>query len=232
MDFPSNKKDDYAAKVQESQSINTAVSSSFIPVPGPQGEAGKQGRDGLAGPPGPPGPRGEKGDAGRPGKDGKSFSTVYDQEPGWASYEDNEDNFIKMGATRGVDGWVNVSISRNSKHEERFLPKNGVSLYNPETKRINLKGLKIGTQLEITYSFVVSTMYSNTEVWMRSFLPGTKSEITTFSASLKYQHEYEISETHNIFLNKESDRIAGIVPQIRTDMDAMARLKRIHISVR
>jgi hypothetical protein len=232
MDFPTNKKDDYAAKVQESQSINTVASSSFIPVPGPQGEPGKQGRDGLAGPPGPPGPKGEKGDPGKSGKNGKSFSTVYDQEPGWASYEENENNFIKMGATRGIDGWVNVFISRNSNHEERFLPKNGVSLYNPETKRINLKNLKIGTQLEITYSFVVSTMYSNTEVWMRSFLPGTKSEITTFSASLKYQHEYEISETHNIFLNKESDKIAGIVPQIRTDMDAMARLKIIHISVR
>jgi hypothetical protein len=231
MDFPISKKDNYANKVQESQGLSISNSSSYISIPGPQGIPGLPGKDGRQGEQGPPGPKGEKGDPGRPGKDGKSFSTVYQQNPGWASYS-GKDNFIKLGATRGIDGWVNLSIATILVSENKFLPEDGVALYNPETRRISLKGLKLGTQIEITYLFEVETFQSNTEVWFRSFLPGTKSEITTFVGPLKYSHLYDLSVSHSVFLDKESDRISGIVPQIRTDLDASGRLKTIYVSVR
>jgi hypothetical protein len=113
-----------------------------------------------------------------------------------------------------------------------YLPENGVALYNPETKRINFKGLKIGTQVQITYGFSVETFSSNTEVWFRSFCPNSLADTTSFVGLFKYQHTYDLSVTHNIFLDKEEDKISGIVPQIRTDLDALAKLKTLHISVR
>jgi hypothetical protein len=232
MDFPVSNKNNYASKVQESQVLFESATPNYIPVPGPPGENGQPGKDGKPGPEGPAGPKGEKGDPGKPGKDGKSLITTYDQNPGWGSYSDKKSSVVKLGATRGVDGWVNLYISKDQIAEDRFLPESGVALYNPETKRINLKGLKIGSQIEITYSFAIETFYSNTEIWFRSFFPGSLAETTSFVGLLKYQHDYDLSVTHNIFLEKESDKISGIVPQIRTDLDAAARLKTIHISVR
>jgi hypothetical protein len=232
MDFPVNNKNNYAAKVQESQALFESATPNYIPVPGPQGERGPAGKDGKPGPEGPAGQKGEKGDPGKPGKDGKSLITTYAQNPGWASYSDNKSSIVKLGATRGVDGWVNLYISKDQIAEDRFLPESGVALYNPETKRINLKGLKIGSQIEITYSFAIETFHSNTEIWFRSFFPGSLAETTSFVGLLKYQHSYDLSVTHSIFLEKESDKISGIVPQIRTDFDSAARLKTIYISVR
>jgi len=234
MDFPISKKDNYANKVQESQILSFTSSENYITIPGPKGEDGIPGKDGRQGEQGPPGPRGEKGDPGHPGKngkDGKSFSTVYEQNPGWGSYS-AEDSLVKLGANNGVDGWVSLSVVKNLTFENNFLPKDGVALYNPETKRVNFKDLKLGSQIEVTYLFEVQTYYPNTEIWFRSFLPGTKSEITSLIGPLKYQHTYDLAITHGIFLNKESDRIAGVVPQIRTDLDAAGRLKTIYVSVR
>lgn len=238
MDFPVSNKNDYATKVQESQVLASSSTPNYIPVPGPKGERGPAGKDGKDGKPGdrgeqgPQGERGPKGEAGKPGKDGKSLVTTYAQNPGWASYSDNSSSIVKLGATRGLDGWVNLYISRDQIGENKYLPESGVALYNPETKRINLKALKIGSQLEITYSFTIETFHSNTEIWFRSFFPGSLAETTSFVGLLKYQHSYDLSVTHNIFLEKESDRVSGIVPQIRTDLDAMANLKTIYISVR
>ena len=48
---------------------------------------------------------------------------------------------------------------------------------------------------------------------------------------LKYQYTYEMSVTQAVFIENESDKTSGAVPQLRTDMDALARLKSIHISV-
>jgi len=226
MDFPISKKNTYAAKVEHSKLLTD--NPNFIPVPGPQGERGPAGKDGKDGKNGNPGPKGDRGPA---GKNGKSFGTVYEQDPGWASYQDLENSIVKLGADRGSDGWVNVFISKNNIAEERYLPKNAVSLYNTETKTINLKGLKLGSQVEITYEFVIMTVHSNTEIWLRSYFPNTGTEVTSFIASLKYQHEYRISETHNIFISGESEKNSGIIPQIRTDLDASAKLTSIHISI-
>jgi hypothetical protein len=48
---------------------------------------------------------------------------------------------------------------------------------------------------------------------------------------LKYQYTYEMSVTQSVFIETESDKASGAIPQLRTDMDALARLKSIHISV-
>ena len=235
MDFPTNPKSNYAAKVKEFRAIPDQTNQSFLAIPGPQGErgpAGKDGSPGPEGPPGPQGPKGDKGDPGKPGQDGKSLITAYAQNPGWASYFDKNPAIVKTGATRGIDGWVNLHIGKDYVSEDKYLPENGVALYNPETKRINLKPLKLGSQIEITYSFTVETINSNTEIWFRSFFPGSVSDITSFVGLLKYQHSYNLSVTHSIFLQKESDKISGIVPQIRTDFDASVKLKTIYVSVR
>jgi hypothetical protein len=231
MDFPIGNKSNYADKVQESQLSLVPVSINYIPVPGPQGERGASGKDGKSGPPGPAGPKGEKGDPGKPGKDGKSLITSYDQSPGWASYSSTKPPVVRLGATRGADGWVNLNIDRDNHTQELYLPKNSVALYNPETKRINLKGINLGSQIQATYTFSVDTLHPNTEVWLRTFLPGSESEITTFVGLLKYQHSYVFSVTHSIFVEKESDRVAGAIPQVRTDLESVASLKSIHISV-
>jgi len=235
MDFPNNKKNDYASKVQESQLSSTLSAPNYIPVPGPQGERGPSGKDGKTGAKGDTGPQGEKGpkgDAGSPGKDGKSLITTYSQNPGWASYSNEEPIISNLGATRGIDGWVSLSIGKNQKAESKYLPEKGVALYNPEAKKINLKGLNLGSQIEITYSFSVETFYANTEIWLRSLFPGTMEDTTSFVGLFKYQHTYDLAVTHSIFLDKESNKNSGIVPQIRTDLDAIARLKTIYISVR
>ena len=238
MDFPVSNKNDYAAKVQESQSLISSFTPNYLPVPGPQGERGPAGRDGKdgkpgdRGEPGPQGERGPKGETGKPGKDGKSLLTTYSQSPGWGSYSDKKESVVKLGASRGSNGWVDLFISREQTAENKYLPEKGVALYNPESRKINLRGLNVGSQIEITYSFRVETFYSNTEVWFRSFFPNTLADTTSFVGLFKYQHTHDLSVTHSIFINKEEDKISGIVPQIRTDLDASANLKTIYISVR
>jgi hypothetical protein len=235
MEFPSGKKSNYADKVKQ---IGAVAENNFIAVPGPQGPAGKQGAKGDKGDTGPQGPQGpvglpgKDGKPGRNGQDGKTYMPVYDQRAGWAIYYPESYSFLKTGATAGNDGWVNLSISSFSKKtNNKNLPENGVDLYNPNTKRINLKGLKLGSQISVSYSFEIETFHSNTEVWLRSLFPNSGLEITSFVASLKYQHTYELTVDQTAFLTSEQDRTSGMVPQIRTDFDAVVKLKYIYISV-
>lgn len=106
-----------------------------------------------------------------------------------------------------------------------------MSLYNPNTRRLNLRGLKLGSQIQITYNFEITTMSSNTEVWCRSIFKGSEREYTSFLASFKYQHTYDVSTTHNLCITSIPDRELGIVPQVRSDMDASLKMKSIYISV-
>jgi hypothetical protein len=238
MEFPSSKKGNYADKVKELGSI---TDNSFIAVPGPEGPPGKQGPKGEKGDPGlqgPPGPQGIAGKDGKPGKDGRhgkdgeTYLPVYKQNAGWAIYYPEKEKIVKTGVTSGVDGWVNLSISSlGEKTNNSNLPKNGVDLYNINSRRVNLKSLKVGSQLVISYGLEVETFHSNTEVWVKSLFPNSGNGVTTFGASLKYQHIYDFSVEHTVFTNSEEDRISGIVPQIRTDFDAVVKLKYIYISV-
>lgn len=228
MDFP---KSAYASTVSQSKESN---SPTFFAVPGPAGERGPQGIPGPKGDKGDPGvdgktgPRGEKGN---PGKDGESSLPSYGQPAGWAEYFNSQTNTTPAGADRGEDGWVTVFIKDKTGAIETYLPKDSVSLYNPETRRINFRGLNIGSQITIVYNFSVITFESNTEVWARTYFPGTERDVTTFVASLKYQYEYDLSATHNFAISKESDKNSGSSFQIRTDNASAVKLKSIFISV-
>jgi hypothetical protein len=237
MDFPSSKKSGYAEVAQQSQILDPQIS--YIPIPGPQGPAGDPG---AQGPRGDRGERGEKGDTGprgepgkpgkngRDGQDGKTYLPVYGQDSGWAKYFDKKEKMVPIGATRGYDGWVTVNLDI-SKSDERYLPRNSVSLYNDNSKKINLKWLEIGSQVEITYTFEVETFSNNTELWCRTVFPGTDSQITSLVGTLKYQYLYEFSITHKLYVDSEMAKINGASVQLRSDMDALARLSSIAISV-
>lgn len=235
MDFPVSNKSGYASQVKQSQEVLSNPEISFLPVPGPEGPRGPKGEEGERGPQGLPGKDGEpgpKGERGTPGKDGRSYDPVYEQEVGWASYGNTATDFFVLGATKGDDGWVSVFINgKGSKTNKLYLPKDKTDLYNVEAKRINLKHLSLGAQVSITYNFTLTTSSNNTEVWMRSYSKDTDESVTSFVASLKYQYEYELSTTHKVNIVSDTQKHAGILPQIRTDLDAVATVKSIVISV-
>ena len=231
MDFPSSKKSSYSQLTQ--QSLPQENSVSYIPVPGPQGTKGDPGSSGVRGERGERGEKGDagpKGDAGKNGKDGKTYLPVYEQDTGWAKYGNSSTEQTRLGATRGQDGWVSFTIDAKPALE-KYLPRDSVSLYGGDAKRINFKGLNLGSRVDITYSFEIETFSSNTELWCRTYLPGPEREVTSLMGILKYQYNYEMSITQSVFVESESDKTSGAVPQLRTDMDALARLKSIHISV-
>jgi hypothetical protein len=62
-------------------------------------------------------------------------------------------------------------------------------------------------------------------------LPGAEDSVTSLVGVLKYQYSYEISVTHKVFIEKETYRLNGAVPQLRSDMDAIAKLLSVSISV-
>lgn len=233
MDFPEpSKKAKYANLAAQQEAEIKNMSATFIPVPGLQGEKGDPGPPGKNGEKGEVGPQGPPGEKGNPGKDGLSYFPKYQQNAGWAMYDNSNLQMIKVGASLGSDGWIDIFVDGlGSGTNEKFLPEGSVSLYNPETRRLNLKGLKLGSQLQIVYNFELTTLSNNTEVWFRSLFPDSKDEFTTFVANLKYQYDYDLTATHNFPVNKELNRISGIIPQIRTDLPAIAKIKSIYISV-
>lgn len=242
MDFPFAKKA-YASKVEESRStIASALdigAAAYVPVPGPQGPEGPQGERGLQGPPGKDGKNGKDGKDGldgKRGKDGKdaiSYIPSSGQRSGWATYVNNSNTMSKLGPDRGDDGWVPLSIKDLSrKTNEKYLPEGGSSLYGNEIQKVNLRGLNLGAQIDITYKFELTTLNSNTEIWCRSFLPGSGDSFTSFVGNLKYEYSYEFSVTHHIKITNEADRSAGLVPQVRADSNCLAIIRSIDISVR
>lgn len=233
MDFPSNKKTDYASKVQAAQAPAAEISNLvYMPVPGPEGPRGPKGESGPAGPSGPKGDKGDSGKDGKNGKDGKSFSSVSGQEPGWAFYGNEEQPAIRLGANRGDDGWVSFYVDAKSKAtNEKYLPKSITSLYNTAARRLNFKPLNLGSRIEVIYTFEVETFGNNTELWLRTLFPNSNEEMVSYIGSLKYQYPYEMSVTQTVFLDKESNKISGAVPQLRSDLDCIVKIKSIHISV-
>lgn len=230
VDFPASKKSNYASKVQDA--VQPQLTASYIPVPGPQGERGIPGPKGDRGEKGDPGPKGDRGEAGKNGKDGKTYMPPYGQASGWACYDNFDLKQIPLGATRGDDGWVSIFVdSLGEGTNEKHLPENSVSLYSSNTRRINTKNLKVGSQVEITYNFSIETFSPNTEVWLRSSFADSDNAYTSFVAALKYQYEYDFSVTQFLKVTTEGEKVSGIVPQIRTDMPASCIVKSINISV-
>jgi len=241
MDFPTNpKKKNYAALAQESSPLESLIS--YVPVPGP---AGPQGPKGEPGNPGQPGRDGKPGLDGKPGMDGKpgakglqgpqgppGKSSPSGQNPGWAIYANLDKKGFRLGSTRGNDGWVDFYVDGNGPlSNNKYLPDSGIDLYNIGARAINLKNLKIGSQIQITYDFEITTFSSNTEVWCRSFFPESGKEQVSFVANLKYEYAYDLSVTHHLTLTDQEDKMRGIVPQLRSDLDSVATIKSIQISV-
>jgi len=233
MDFPGKPKK-YSDNVSQSYELEQPLS--YIAVPGAQGERGPKGDSGDTGPQGQPGPQGE---AGKPGKDGKnglpgqSSLSPSGQRTGWGLYSNYNQKQIQLGATKGNDGWVRFGVDCEGKEtNEKYLPENGVSLFNPTTQKINLRGLQIGSIITVRYDIVLTTFSNNTEVWLRTLIPDSDKNPTTFAGNLKYQFDYDMSIEHTFFLENERMQNAGAFPEILTDNEAMMCSKSMYISVR
>ena len=232
MDFPLNKKSSYAAQVVETQSTSTDVLINYVPVPGPMGPQGPAGVPGPQGPAGKDGIQGPKGDRGTPGKDGESSLSSSGQQAGWGSYFNQNRKEIRLGANQGEDGWVSVWVdSRGSNTNEKYLPQGCTSLWNENQRMLNFHGLKIGSQVFVTYNFELTTYTNNTEVWIRTLFPRSTTEISQFVASLKYQYVYNMYVTQHFFMEDNSMWSSGAVPQIRTDYDSSVLMNSIYVSV-
>lgn len=204
----------------------------YVAVPGPAGPPGPQGPAGPQGLEGKEGQPGQRGERGIPGKDGETYLPVYKQKTGWARYGNSNLRQIALGANRGKDGWVNFDVNASKSDSlESFLPYKSVSLYNPETDRINLKHLAVGTRLAITYDLKLSTMAANTEFWVRSIFPTSEKSYTSFVGNFKYEYDYDLSVTQFVTIDSESQRSDGILPQARSDMNSLLIPVSITISV-
>lgn len=234
MDSPYGKKVNYAKQVKQSIEENTA----FIAVPGPQGAtgpqgpAGPQGPQGPIGPQGPAGPKGEKGAPGKDGKDGISILSPSEQNLGWGYYQDLNTPEQVTGAESGEDGWVNLYVdAMGKKTSEHFLPRGHVSLWIPQTRRLNFKNINIGAVAHIRYDLEINTFANNTEVWMRTSIGEEDQSPITFIGQLKYQYSYDLSCEQTIFVANKNLQQSGGIPQIRTDNPCHVRLKSIYMSV-
>lgn len=231
VEFPAIRKKSSPYEREPSSAI-VPEGPQYIAVPGPAGPQGPQGQQGPQGPPGKSGEQGPRGEKGNPGKDGDSYFPVYKQKTGWAKYGNTNLRQIALGANRGKDGWVSFDVdAAKSKSLELYLPEKHVSLYNPETDRINLKHLAVGTRLAITYDIQLSTLASNTELWLRSIFPTSGRSYTSFVGNFKYEYDYDLSVTHFLTIESDADKSDGILPQARSDMNSLLIPLSITISV-
>lgn len=243
MNFPdAAKKKKYSDLTNKQEQYDVEQNSIYVAVPGPQGPQGIQGPKGEQGIQGVPGPQGIKGDPGkdgrngkdgRDGKDGKSMLSPSEQNIGWALYHNHDKKEIRLGGNQGNDGWVRLTLESAGKQTiEKFLPtQDSVSLWIDVAQKINLKGLKIGTILDICYNIELTTLQNNTELWYRSYVENTENYPTSYAGILKYQFSYDISLQHKIVVDSYSTQSFGIYPEIRTDNDAIAVVKSIILCV-
>jgi hypothetical protein len=233
MDFPGKPKK-YSDNINQPYQLEQQIN--YVAVPGPQGERGPKGDIGPNGPEGKQGPKGDTGKAGKDGRDGKpgeSSLSPSGQRTGWALYSNLNKKQVTLGATKGNDGWVRFSVDcKGAETNEEYLPENGVSLYNPETQKINLRGIKVGSIITIRYDITLTTFSNNTEVWLRTFIPDSDKYPTTFAGNLKYQFDYDMSIENTFFLENNKMQNAGAFPEILTDNDSLMVVKSIYIYVR
>ena len=234
MDFPSGRSKKYAESIPQVYPLEQQVP--FIAVPGPSGERGPKGD---IGPIGPEGKQGLKGDPGKPGKDGKdgapgiSMLSPSGQRNGWAVYHALNKKQVKIGATKGNEGWVRLTMDcEGEETNERYLPENNVSLWGKSTGKINFKGLKLGSVITIRYDVTITTFSNNTEVWFRTGSADMSNSVTSYAGNLKYQFDYDMSLEHHIFLDNLKHQNDGAFPEVLSDNDAMIILNSVYIAVR
>jgi len=234
MDFPSSKKTRYADQVAQANTLEPSVVT-YLPVPGPVGPKGDIGNIGSQGPiglPGKDGKTGPKGKEGNPGKDAPGHLPSSGQGIGWARYSPKKIEEVITGATRGTDGWVDLSFKTSNTVEfNNFLPLGSAGLYSPGSRRLNFKGLKIGARVSVTYKLSVTTLSPNTEILLRSYFPQTKKQVLTLVGTTKYVHTYSFDVTQDFVIENESDRVSGAIPEMLTDMSASASLESVTIFV-
>lgn len=234
VNFPESSKKSYARQVVSEQAKQVAEAlpnSLIVPMPGPQGPKGNPGEKGPQGPKGEKGDPGPRGSQGVAGKDGESNVPQYGQKIGWGYYSGISPKYTKSGVTVSDDGWVSLSIGRDIDVFEQYLPENGKSLYNPETKKMNFKFLKLGSQVSVRYDLDIEVLNANTELLTKTVLNGSKNEIITLSGNFKYQYTYSVSVFHSFFINNKKDILEGASFQVLTDMNALVKLKSMYISV-
>ena len=227
-------KTSYADAVEASRSIEIGPVGPQGPQgePGIQGPMGPQGERGQQGPRGDKGDRGERGPQGAPGKDGKDAIPTYGQYPGWAFYENKNQKPITIGLSRGEDGWSKILIdAKGSNTTNEYLPQGCVAFWNPETQRFNFKSLKVGTKVDITYNFELTTYTNNTELWVRTIFPLSGTTFSQFVANLKYQYTYDFSVTQTMHISSDKMKTEGAIPEIRTDYDSEVVIKSITVHV-
>lgn len=232
---PFTQKDKYAEQVLQSQQFGVSESSTqpvqviYQPVPGPQGprgDKGDKGETGKQGPQGNPGLTGEPGPAGKDGKDGLPFSG---QIPGWSKYYNEDLKKFNLGITEGTDGWVDLFIYSKNKNST-FLPGTNEPLWGNDIRALNIKGLNVGTKIQISYEVELTTYSSNTDVWARTFLLNKNDGVVNFVGSLKYQNIYNFSIDQTMYIEDETFKTFA-KPQIRTDLPSEVVLKSITIFV-
>jgi len=240
MNFPdAAKRKKYSEVTIEEQPVNQTIETAYVAVPGPQGPQGIQGPKGETGPAGPAGPQGLKGDPGKNGKDGKdgkdgvSILSPSGQNIGWGLYYNHEKEIINLGAQRGLDGWVRLKIQPKGKNTiEKFLPtENLASLWIDSAQKINLRGIKVGSILDICYNIEITTLQNNTELWYRSYIENSNNYPTSYAGILKYQFSYDISLEHKVVVDSYIAQASGIYPEIRTDNDSIITVKSILVCV-
>lgn len=233
MDFPeAAKRKKYSEITKQEDILESSIS--YVAVPGPQGPQGIQGPKGEQGPQGIQGPQGQKGDPGkdgRPGKDGVSIASPSGQNLGWGFYFNHKQELINLGSERGKDGWVRLNInSKGPKSIEKFLPNStSVSLWIDDSQKINFKPLQIGAVVDISYNIEITTLHNNTDLWYRSYCDSSDHYPVSYGGLLKYQFTYDISLQHRFFIGSSLMWSSGIIPEIRTDHNALAIVKSIEI---
>lgn len=243
MNFPdAAKRKKYSDVVNQEQLLQSNSETMYVAVPGPQGPQGIQGPKGEPGIAGPSGPQGPKGDLGKNGKDGKdgrdgkdglSMLSPSGQNIGWGIYHNHEIEAIRTGAQYGNDGWVRLRINSIGKNTiEKFLPtEDSVSLWIDVSQKINLRGLKIGSIVDICYNVELTTLQNNTEFWYRSYVENNQNYPTTYGGILKYQFSYDLSLQQKVIIDSYNTQASGVYPEIMTDHDALVAVKSIIICV-
>lgn len=234
MEFPESvKKKKYSEVINKDEDSSSTLLTNYIAVPGPQGPQGLQGPKGDQGIQGIQGPKGDPGKNGKDGKDGLGIISPSKQNIGWALYYNHERNVISLGADKGNDGWVRLNIkSEGPKTNENFIPRdNYVALWMDSAQKINLKGLKVGAMLDISYNIEITTLQNNTELWYRSYTESSEHYPTSYGGILKYQFSYDMCLDQRIVVDSYLTWSSGIFPEIRTDNDSLMIVKSIIIGV-
>jgi len=227
MDFPINNKKLYSEIKSDIPITDDYVSDNIQKgekgdqgIPGPQGAQGERGEPGPQGPEGPRGPKGDK---------GKDYESASGQNPGWAYYGTAEPLSFQL---RPEKGWTQLFLNPIVQDkQENFISKKNVSFWNYETRKINFRGMKVGTKIDLIYDLEIETYTNNTDIWIRTLIPNIDKAYSTFLGSFKYQNQYSVSVSQTLFIQDEQQWGNGAIIQSGADNLCSIKLNGIYISV-